>query len=400
MTNFSSMAKALRSSEIRRLMSLAADPSIISFAGGMPNNSLFPIDIVDKIWLNLPESQKQIAFQYGPTSGYPPLLAALTNYLQSRGIPTTDGSLIITTGAQQAISLLSRVMLDEGDHVVTEYPSFIGALAAFSSCGAILDQIPLDEEGIEVEALKKHLDAANHMPKMIYLNTHFHNPKGITYSAARKEEVLSLLENRSILVLEDDPYSELYFNEKDKVATIPMAATNDGRTPLCYVGSFAKILGPGMRLGWLFGPKEIVEKCELAKQSADACSSTLTQVIAAEFLMQGKLPPYLSPLRKIYSRRAQLMLTALSKHMPKEVSWTTPRGGFYVWATLPEHINATDVFTIALSRGAAFVVGSAFDPAGIRNNCFRLAFSHTAEEKIEKGIAIIAEAVKEVLAKL
>ncbi len=398
MIQFSQSAQNMRSSEIRRLMALAADPSIISFAGGMPNNSLFPIEATDDIYNSLSLTKKQIAFQYGPTSGYPPLLESLKAYLASRGIPVQHNGLIITTGAQQALSLVSKVLLDPQDRVITEFPSFIGALAAFKSYGAILKGINLDNDGIDIEALDTALSDKFLKPKMVYLNPVFQNPAGTMYSLQRKKQVLELMaKHPDVCLIEDDPYSELYFDDTDKDLVVPLKTTASVDAPICYVGTFAKIFGPGMRLGWLCAPNEIIEKCELAKQSMDACSSTFNQVLADEYLRQGKLAPYLHMLRPTYKRRAGIMISALDKYMPDTVTWTNPRGGFFIWVTLPQHIDSSDVFAASIKKGAAFVIGNAFDPEGVRNNCFRLAFSHTPEEKIETGIQIVAEAIRQLM---
>ncbi|MBN1307063.1 MAG: PLP-dependent aminotransferase family protein [Chitinispirillaceae bacterium] len=394
MVDFSVNAKGMRSSEIRHLMKLAANPSIISFAGGMPGNELFPVDVLDELYNGLSRNAKQVALQYGPTPGYPPLLDSLKSYLQSRGLPFEKQGLIITTGAQQAINLMTKVLIDPGDLIVTEYPSFIGAVAAFKSYGANLTSIELDSDGIDIDKLEKTIDGRASQIKMLYLSPHFHNPAGIIYSEERKRALIKLLSGRPFCLLEDDPYGELYFDEADKPLTVPIKACAGESLPVCYVGTFAKIFGPGLRLGWLLAPQPVIEKCELAKQSMDACSPTFTQVLAHEYLSRGKLAPYVAWVRPIYARRAKLMLDALGETMPDGVSWTTPKGGFYVWVTLPPTIDSTEVLSRSMAEGAAFVIGSAFDPHGVRNNTFRLAFSYTPEEKIEKGIAIIADAIK------
>jgi DNA-binding transcriptional MocR family regulator len=302
--------------------------------------------------------------------------------------------LIITAGAQQAINLLVKIFIDPGDLIICEYPSFIGAIAAFKSYNANLSPIPIDDDGIDLDALEKELDARASQIKMIYLTPFFHNPAGIIYSEERKQGLHSLLKDRPYILIEDDPYGELYFDEADKPLTTPLKTHDDGSLPYCYIGSFAKILGPGLRLGWLLAPLPIIEKCLLAKQSLDACSSTFTQVLADGYLRTGKLSPYLSYVRPIYARRAEIMLEALSSTMPAGVSWTTPKGGFYIWVTLPSHIDASEVLNRSITQGAAFVIGSAFDPHGVKNNSMRLAFSYPPEDQIEKGIGIIAEAVK------
>ncbi len=398
MIEFSANAKNMRSSEIRRLMKLASDPSIINFAGGMPSNELFPIDVLDELYNSLSRGAKQIALQYGPTAGYPPLLESLREYLRSRGLPLDNQGLIITTGAQQAINLLTKVLIDPGDLIITEYPSFIGAIAAFKSYGANLASVPLDDEGMDIEKLEKIIESRALQIKMVYISPFFHNPAGIIYSEKRKKELLELLIKRSFCVLEDDPYCELYFEEADKPLTVPFKTlAGDSSELFCYVGSFAKIFGPGLRLGWLLAPKPIIEKCELAKQSMDGCSPTFTQVLAHEYLSGGKLAPYVATLRPIYARRAKLMLDALAASMPSGVSWTRPRGGFYIWVTMPPSIDATEVLNRSLASGAAFVIGSAFDPHGVKNNTFRLAFSFAPEEKIAQGISIISEAIRSLL---
>ena len=399
MINYSRSAQNMRSSEIRRLMKLAADPSIISFAGGMPSNQLFPIDAINEIFNNLPLTLKQVACQYGPTQGFPPLLESLKEYLKSKGLPLDNSQdLIITTGAQQAINLLSKVLLDPGDTVVTEYPSFIGAIAAFKSYQANLLPIALDNDGIIIDQLIKTLDdPSNKNIKMIYLCPTFHNPAGIIYSRQRRIDLLTALKGREICLLEDDPYGELYFNQCDAETTRSIKSLGTEAFPHCYTGSFAKIFGPGMRLGWLLGPREIVEKMELAKQSQDACSSTFTQVLANQFLSDNRMPAYLDMLRPTYARRAKTMLDALDRYMPAGITWTTPRGGFYLWVTLPHAMNSSAVFDVAIKGGAAFVIGSAFDPLGTRNNTIRLAYSHSDETKIEHGIKIIADAIKSIM---
>jgi len=392
---FSSATSFMRSSEIRRLMQLAADPAVISFAGGMPNNSLFPTDTIRDMWDGLPLSIKQEAFQYGPTPGYPRLVEALKEYLVSKQIPLDNNMLIITTGAQQAINLVAKVLVDAGDTVITEDPCFIGAVAAFRSYGAHLAGVEIDDGGMVMKKLDAVWHGCKKPPQLVYVSPYFHNPAGIIYSEERKQALVSFVADKGVCMLEDDPYGELYFDEADRDLTVPMKAMADTRVPICYIGSFAKIFGPGMRLGWLLGPAEIVEKCELAKQSMDACSATFTQVLAWAFLSQGRLKPYVESVRIAYKRRAETMCKALEQYMPDGIRWSRPKGGFYLWVTMPESMDATAVFNASIKKGAAFVIGSAFDPQGVRNNSFRLAFSHTAEDRIEEGVKIIAGAIKE-----
>ncbi|MBN2414012.1 PLP-dependent aminotransferase family protein [candidate division KSB1 bacterium] len=395
MLRFSQSANALRSSAIRELMNMASDPNIITFTGGMPNNTLFPTEEIDEIYNNLPIDVRRDGFQYCPTTGYPPLLNSLKEFLRQKGLPVDNNELIITTGSLQAINLIAKVFIDPGDRVITENPAFIGAISVFKSYQAKLDPVDIDEDGIVLPDLEKMLQIKSPEAKILYITPYFHNPAGIVYSQKRKTELLDMLKGQNIVLLEDDAYGELYFDQKDRELTKPIKTIPRLPVPVCYTTSLSKYLGPGLRLGCLLAPPDIFEKCELAKQSLDACSSTFTQVLAHEFLVQNKISGYLEKLRKVYLRRSQIMLAALQQYMPEQVTWTKPRGGFYIWVKLPEIIDATDILKKSIKSGAVFVIGQTFDPLGKKNNCFRLAFSHTPEDRIEEGIKIIASALKE-----
>jgi len=395
---FAKSIEKLRASEIRELMKIANDPSIISFSGGMPNNDLFPVEVLEEITKNLSPSAKKAAFQYGPTDGFPPLKESLAAYLESRGMTLEGNKILITTGAQQAINLITKVLIDPQDRILTEDPSFIGAIAAFNSYDACVDGIAIDGEGINISAIETAVKNGE-KPKFLYVIPYFQNPAGTIFSPKRKTELIETVNKYDLPVLEDDPYGELWFDEEVKDWVKPMKAISKDNERIMYVGSFAKILGPGFRLGYMLAPSELVQKCELAKQSQDACSSTYTQVLADAYLRSGQLHPYLASLRPHYKRRSQIMLEALEKYMPKDagISWTSPHGGFFVWLTLPQNADSSEVFKIAVKNGAAFVVGKAFDPKGIKNNGMRLAFSGAEEDKIETGIKIISDAVKTAL---
>jgi DNA-binding transcriptional MocR family regulator len=396
MPEFSQSARRMRTSEIRDLMKHAANPALVSFAGGMPNNELFPTDEIDEVYESLPIELKRQGFQYGPTAGFPPLLEELSNYLRAKGLPVDSNKLMITTGSLQAINITAKVFVDPADPILTEYPTFIGAAAAFQSYQANAVGVEMDADGVVPEKLER---AYRDHPtaKFLYLMPYFHNPAGVLYSAERKAFVKEFVAKNDILLLEDDPYGELYFHEEDLPLTVPLKCDPEIDGKIAYVGSFSKILGPGTRLGWALVPPDIYPKYELAKQSLDACSSTFTQVLASEFLRQGKLPGYLARLREIYHRRMRSMIDAMNETMPEEASWVEPRGGFYVWIELPERVNALDVLETSIENGAVFVVGKAFDPKGERNNCLRLAYSHTPEDRLAAGVKIVAEAIKRAL---
>lgn len=394
MIKFSQCVDSMRTSEIRDLMSIAMRPDIITFAGGMPNNDLFPVEEIDEIYNGLDDKTKKVGFQYGPTQGYPPLIESLKEYLRGKGLPVDTNEIIITSGSLQAINIITKLFVNPGDTVITENPCFIGGTSAFKSYQANIVSVPLDSDGIIMSELEKAMEGEAKNAKLLYLSPYFHNPAGIVYSKKRKEELLKYLYGKEIILIEDDPYGELYFEDDYKELTIPMKTIQPEPVPICYVGSFSKILGPGMRLGWLLASPEIINKAQLAKQSMDACSSTFTQVLADQFLRKGKLKPYVERLRIAYARRMKIMNDSLQKKMPQEAKWIVPKGGFYIWISLPQHIDALEILKESMSRGAIFVIGKTFDPMGVKNNCLRLSFSHTPEDEIEKGVKIIAEALK------
>lgn len=397
MPNFSKSINSLRSSEIRDLMSLATKPDIISFAGGMPDNNLFPLDEIDTIYNGLTVKEKQVAMQYGPTCGLPGLIDSLSRFLEKKGLPVSENKILITTGSMQAISMLAKAFIDPGDTVIVEYPCFVGAISAFKSYQANIISVPLTPKGISIDELKKAIENAPAKPKFIYLTPNFHNPAGTIYTAEVKHELIKLLEDADIPIIEDDAYSDLYFHEEDRADLKTLKEINPKSLEICYTGSFSKILGPGLRIGWMLVPDEIYKKCELIKQSADACSPSFTQVIAGKFLENGQVYGYVARVRKEYKIRAEAMVEALHKHMPAGITFTVPRGGFYIWLQLPQKADATAILKRAIAKGAVAVSGKTFDPEGVINDKIRISYCNTSVDKINEGIPMIAEAIKEEL---
>jgi 2-aminoadipate transaminase len=396
MTRFASTTNNLRSSEIRDLMSLATRPGIISFAGGMPGNDMFPIEEIDEIYNNLSLTEKQVAMQYGPTNGLPTLMESLSDFLRKKGLPVEENRILITTGSLQAINILAKAFIDPGDSILVENPSFIGALSAFKSYQANIISVPLTSNGISIAELAKAIEKAPSKPKFLYITPCFHNPAGYLYSESTKAELIKLIADKDIPVIEDDAYSDLYFFLEDANRLKPIKAINPKGIDVCYTGSFSKIIGPGLRLGWMLVPLNIYEKCELIKQSFDACSPSFTQVIADKFLRTGAIGSYLDFARKEYKRRADSMFAALDENLPSYVKWERPRGGFYIWMQLPVGTDATEILKKAIEKGAVFVTGKTFDPEGKRNNYMRISYCNTSPEMIRKGIPMIAEAIREV----
>jgi 2-aminoadipate transaminase len=395
MPRFSKNIANLRSSEIRDLMSLATDPNMISFAGGMPGNELFPIKLVDNIYNSLTEREKQAAMQYGPTTGLPTLLESLSDYLESKGLPVRNNRLIITTGSLQAIHILAKAFIDPGDPVLVETPSFIGALSTFRACEAELVTVPLHSDGMDISILQNRLDCNSPSPKFLYYVPNFHNPAGIIYTPEVKLQMVNLLRGKEIPIIEDDAYSDLYFYEEDLPKMRLIKEMDPEGIDVCFTGSFSKILGPGLRLGWMLVPDSIYRKCELIKQSLDACSPSLSQVIADKFIREGYIHTYITEVREEYKKRGLAMIETLESCLPEYVSFEKPRGGFYTWLKLPEGCDATDVLRKAIEKGVVFVTGKTFDPDGACNDHMRVSFCNTDIETIHRGIPLIAEAIRE-----
>lgn len=403
MTRFAKGVEALRSSQIRDLMALATKPGIISFAGGMPGNDLFPLDEIDEITRNLTVKEKQVAMQYGPTTGLPSLLESTREYLRKKGLPVESHKIIITTGSLQALNILGKAFTDEGDDVVVENPSFIGAISAFKSYGANFNTVELDADGIKIDeltALLDRLEAEGRKPKFLYVTPSFHNPAGVLYSRERRQQLIEAMAGRDIPILEDDAYSDLRFYEDDAENLLPICSLAEGSaTEVCYTGSFSKIIGPGLRLGFMLVPEHIYRKCELIKQSIDACSPSYTQMLADKFLRTDALKTYLPRIRAEYKRRAEAMFAELDAHLPKEVTYVRPRGGFYIWLRLPKGVDSTPMLRDAIEKGVVFVCGKTFDPFETVDNAIRISYCNTDVEAIRKGIRIVAEVIREHIGK-
>ena len=397
MPTFSNSVKNLRSSEIRDLMSLANKPDMILFSGGMPDNDLFPLDEIDVIIKNLTPQEKKIAMQYGPTSGLPQLIESLSVFLENKGLPVSENKIIITTGSLQAINILAKAFIDPGDTILVENPCFIGAICAFNSYQANMLSVPLTSDGLDINHLESVLKDLKQKPKFIYLTPNFHNPAGTLYTAEIKQKLIQLLDGAGIPIIEDDVYSDLYFYEEDNDDLKTIKGINPKGIDVCYTGSFSKIIGPGLRLGWMLVPEAIYDKCELIKQSIDACSPSFTQVIADKFLRTNVADKYIETVRVEYKKRAEAMINALKNHLPDEVTFTAPRGGFYIWLELPANIDSTKILKKAIDKGVVFVSGKTFDPHGEANNYIRLSYCNTSVDKINQGVPLVASAIKEVL---
>lgn len=381
------------------LMQKSSGKGLISFAGGMPNNELFPVAQIDKVYGELSPELKQLCFQYGPTTGYPPLITSIKKLLEDKGLSIGEDKIMITTGSLQAISIITQEFVNEGDIILTENPCFVGALSVFETYEARIIGIAIDENGIVIEALEKVLASLKTPPKFLYITPNFHNPAGIIYTPERRKALLETLAGTGIILLEDDAYGDLFFEEKDKDLTLPLKAYQGYDVDIIYTGSFSKILGPGFRLGYMLSSPEIYDKAESIKQALDACTSNFMQILADSFINQGYLKPYLEFLRAEYRERKDMLHLSLKNHLPLNFEWVEPKGGFYIWLKLPEVLSAHTIFKECLHRGVVFVEGRTFDPDNSQDSHLRLSFSNMPKEQIEKGIIILSDIINNSLEK-
>ncbi len=395
--NFSESVKAFRSSAIRDLMKLATRSDIISFAGGMPGNELFPVEDMVAMSNSFSRKEWEEAMQYGPTPGNPGLLKELKEFLRKRNFPVDTNELIITTGSLQGLNIISKLFVNPGDTVITENPVFIGGVTSFASNQANIEYCDIDEDGINIEQLKEKLKLN---PKLLYITPNFHNPAGMVYSRKRREELIEVMRGTGVPIIEDDAYGELYYDQEGYERSRPMKTWVDAEMDqqILYTGSFSKIFGPGLRVAWALVPSAVYEKMQICKQSIDACTPTISQVFAENFIKSGKMDKYIDNIRKIYNTRRNYTLEAINRYFPKEATFVTPIGGFYFWVKLPNGIDEEILFRRVVDRGAVFVLGSVFHPHAQKNGYIRISYCNTPEEEIDKGIKIIGDTINEMMA--
>lgn len=394
---FAARNQHLTSSPIRELLKLTQRPEIISFAGGLPAAELFPIDAFQQASERLLSQQGQLALQYSTTQGYLPLREMIARHGERYGLRVGPENILITSGSQQALDLLGRLMIDRGDRVLIERPSYLGALQAFSVYGPEFVSLPLDEDGVQVNGLAA---ALNRPVKYMYILPNFHNPGGVTLSQARREQLVASARRSGVPIIEDDPYGQLRY-EGDHVPTLYSldqelaASTGSGSSNVIYVSSFSKVLAPGLRLAWVIGPAPLVERLELLKQAADLHTSTYCQMLAYEVSRGGFLDEHIRTLRAAYRERRDAMLAALEAHFQPGIHWTRPQGGLFLWLTLPAGLDSEVLLQAALEQNVAFVPGSAFYADGDegRRHC-RLNFSCMPPDRIEEGIRRLAGVIE------
>jgi len=381
---FSDRAAQLQSSFIREILKITQQPEIISFAGGLPSPATFPVDEMKLAFDKVLTDSGKVALQYGPTDGYLPLRQWIADSLSSNGGKIVPEQVLMTSGSQQALDLLGKVLIDEGSRVLVETPSYLGALQAFSVYRPSFVSVATDEHGLVPDSL----DAVAEGARLLYALPNFQNPTGRTLSAERRVQLVEKCARLGLPLIEDDPYGALSY----KGDPLPkMVAMNpDG---VIYMGSFSKVLTPGIRLGYVVAPLPLVRRLELAKQAADLHTSQLTQMVVHEVIKDGFLDRHIPKIRTLYGDQCQCMLAAMAEHFPAAVQWTKPEGGMFIWVTLPKHIDAMKLLDEAIANKVAFVPGSPFYANEPETNTLRLSFVTVSPERIRAGIAILGKLI-------
>jgi 2-aminoadipate transaminase len=393
----SGAAEAMRGSAIRRMGLLSEQvPDLISFAPGHPDETMFAWNDFRDLAAELLNGCHGEALQYGPTRGYRPLLEALPPILQDRGIRAMHDELIVTSGSQQGLDLVARILLDPGDVALVELPTYTGAITAFRDSQAVLVGVKQVEDGIDLEDLDHvvcELRAAGRRVRFLYVVPNFQNPTGLMIGAQKRRDLLEWASRRDVLIAEDDPYGDLWFTEEAQRAARPIKA-DDTEGRVIYLSTFSKTLAPGFRVAWIAAPAPLIAKLELAKQAADLCTSSLDQRIVHGALVRGALPRDIPNLRAHYRDKLRVMGRALRHHVPDVVTWTEPQGGFFIWAALPDGLSTDRLLPHAIEEKVAYVPGAAFFVDGAGANWMRLAFSAPTADRIEEGVRRLARAIR------
>src|SRR5215471_13689895 len=396
---YAQRTKTVKSSIIRELLKLTTNPEIISFAGGLPAPEVFPVErfrgACERVLVTAPTA----ALQYGPSEGYKPLRELIVAQMAKYGIVATIDNVLITNGSQQALDLIAKLLINRGDRILVESPTYLGALQAFDLMGAEYVTVPIDSQGLRTELLDASLRTG---PKFMYVLPNFQNPAGVTLSEGRRQQLILLADKYGIPIVEDDPYGQLRYEGEHIAPLVVLDRENLRRDNgfilgnVVYLSTFSKTLAPGIRLAWIVAPEDVISKLVLLKQAADLHTSTFNQWVAYEVARNGFLDQHVKLIRQVYRERRDVMLQALREYFPHEVTWTHPKGGLFLWVTMPEGTDSKALFQAALAENVAFVAGDSFyannGHEGGRH--MRLNFSHSDPEQIREGIRRLSVAVK------
>ncbi len=394
---FADRLNNVETSAIRELFKLLGKPGIISFAGGFPDRAMFDVDGIKEASLKALTEEPGAALQYGATEGYNPLREQLTAFMAAKGASQlAPENLIVTTGSQQALDLLGKTLISPGDKVIVEGPTFLATIQCFRLYGAELISAPIDANGVKTDELEKLI--AEHRPKFVYLIPTFGNPSGAMLSLERRKAVLEMAVKHNTLIVEDDPYGDLYFGEAPPPSLLSLSASVPGsRELLVHCGSLSKVLSPGLRVGWMIAPAELLGKATMCKQFSDAHTSTFAQATAAQYLKAGRMPATLAKVRAVYAERAQALGDALRQELGDAIEFVQPQGGLFVWARLTgaggKVADGNVLAKRAIDQGVAFVPGTPFYCAHPDHATLRLSFATADVEKIREGVARLAQAL-------
>ncbi|MDD3164999.1 MAG: PLP-dependent aminotransferase family protein [Oscillospiraceae bacterium] len=395
MVQFADRMKDMKGSDIRDILRFAAVPGMYYFAGGMPAPELFPVQEMKACADLVMDEMGASAMQYSSTEGYPRLREQIAQRLaEKNNIHADKDQILITSGSQQGLDYAGRVFLNEGDVVVMESPSYLGAINAFKTCQPRFVTVPTDEDGMIMEALDQVLATTPNV-KMIYVIPDFQNPTGRTWPLERRKQFMEIVNRYEIPVVEDNPYGELRFDG----APLPALKSLDTKELIIYLGTFSKILAPGYRLAWVCAGAEILKKFNIMQQAASLQASTVSQMETAKYLDTYSVDAHIAAIRETYARRCRLMVDTMAATFPEAVRFTRPKGGLFTWAELPAQIDTRVMAKQALEKMVAYVPGAGFFPNGGNNHCLRLNYSNMPDERIVDGITILAEVIKENLAR-
>ncbi len=386
------------SSAIRELLKLTALPDVISFAGGLPAPELFPIDKFKEASEVVLTEMGERALQYGTTEGYQPLREMIATNASKYGIQISADNVMITSGSQQALDLLGRIFINRGDRVLVESPTYLGAIQAWNAYGVKYVTIPFDDDGMMTDVLETRLRTGL---KFIYVLPNFQNPTGVTLSRERRKQLVEMANAYGVPIVEDDPYGQLRYegehlppvvvlDDEIRAKEVPIYSGN-----VIYTSTFSKILAPGLRLAWVVAPEDVIRKLVQAKQGCDLHTSTFSQFIAYQVANSEWMKTHITAIRKTYKERRDIMLESLEQYMPDGVEWTHPKGGLFLWASLPNNLDTSTIFRSAVEAKVAFVPGGPFHPLGGGENTMRLNFSNAKPDLIREGIKRLATVIKE-----
>lgn len=388
---FSQRAQKLTSSTIREILKVTVRPEVISFAGGLPSPEGFPVDTIRQAFTDVFDTSAKTALQYGPTEGYEPLRQWVADDLKRAGAEVDVDEILIVSGSQQALEMLGKLFVDPGSKVLIEAPSYLGAIQSFSLYEPVYETVPTDDQGLDPNGLTdERVDGA----RFIYVLPNFQNPTGLTLGLERRQALVKRCAELGLPIVEDDPYGDLRYAGESQPSLLGLGQ-KVGATVI-RLGSFSKVLAPGLRLGYIVAPKPIISKLVQIKQATDLHTASLTQMAVYETVKSGFLTTHLPSVRDLYQRQCGYMLQAMDDYFPDTVSWTRPEGGMFIWVTLPAHIDATALLAQAIIKNVAFVPGAPFYAgADAKVNTLRLSFVTVSEQKIREGIQILGDLIKE-----